>query len=42
MRWLDNSPDSMNMNLSKLLEIVKLREDCCAWVPWGLRESGTA
>ena len=29
MRWLDSSIDSMNMNLSKLQEIVKDRE---AWL----------
>ena len=28
MRWLDSLSDSMDMNLSKLLEIVKDRE---AW-----------
>ena len=28
MRWLDSIPDSMDVNLSKLQEIVKLRE---AW-----------
>ena len=28
MRWLDSITDSMNMNLSKLQEIVKFREIC--------------
>ena len=28
MRWLDSIADSMNMNLSKLWEIVKDREAC--------------
>jgi len=28
MRWLDNIIDSMDMNLSKLLEIVKDRGPC--------------
>ena len=40
-RWSDGISDSMDMNLSKLWEMVKDREVCRSAVPWDCKESDT-
>ena len=39
MRWLDSIIDSIDINLSKLQEIVKGRGDLACCSPWGHKES---
>ena len=38
IKWFNSITNSMDVNLSKLLEIVKDREACS---PWGCKESDT-
>jgi len=38
MRWLDSIPNPMDMNLSKLWEIVRDRDTTS---PWGRKENQT-
>ena len=41
MRWLDGITGSMDMNLSKLQEIIEGRKSLVCYSPWDLRESDT-
>ena len=41
MRWLDGVSDSMDMSLSKLLEIMKYKGSLACCIPRGHKESWT-
>ena len=41
MRWLDGITDSMDMNLGKLWEMVRVRGACVCCSPWGHKELDT-
>ena len=41
MRWLDGITDTMDMNLSRLQELVMDREACRSVVHWGRKGSDT-
>ena len=41
MRWLDSIADSMEMNLSKLREIVEDRGAWLCYSPWGGKDLDT-
>ena len=41
MRWLDSVPDSININLSKLLETETDGEPGVLYSPWDFKESYT-